>query len=218
MPKKTPYLEIPSLDPLAKGYTVVFEKQDSSLHMQALSEQQLELFMDLYTQIQENPRKHLTALQQLQENCPNVPEIANLLAYAYLRLKEGKKAEELIEMTWKAFPDNLIARINYADQSLRQGKKERIPQIFNHCFDLHTLYPDKEAFHFNEFRGFMTTLGSYYLDILQKEKAEECYLLAFQVDPLHPSVIALEKKLFKSSWIKSFLKALQKLAGISKNP
>jgi len=56
------------------------------------------------------------------------------------------------------------------------------------------------------------------LEIGEKEKAEEYYQLAFQVDPLHPSVAALEKKLSKTSFLKKIFRTLQKLAPISKNP
>ncbi len=206
--KNKEILEIPSLDPYGKGYRIVFEKQTADCPLQ---------FEELYEKIQESPEKHLEKLESFYQGRP-LPEVANLLAYAYLRLKKKAKAEALIEKTYCDHPDYLIARINYADQMLRLGKRDLVSQIFNGCFDLNFLYPNREHFHFAEFRGFMTLMGFYHLEIGAREKAEEYYQFAFQVDPLHPSVAALERKLIKISLIKKIIKTLQKLAGISKKP
>jgi tetratricopeptide (TPR) repeat protein len=206
--KNKEILEIPSLDSYGKGYRIVFEKQAVNCPLQ---------FEELYEKIQESPEKHLEKLKSFYQEHP-LPEVANLLAYAYLRVRKKREAEALIEQTCRDHPDYLIARINYADQLLRLGKKELVPQIFNGCFDLNLLYPDREQFHFAEFRGFMTLMGFYHLEIGEREKAEEFYQFAFQVDPLHPSVAVLERKLIKISLIKKIIKTLQKLAGISKKP
>jgi tetratricopeptide (TPR) repeat protein len=211
-------LEIPALHPHRKGYQIVFEKAELSPELQKLTPKELKIFQELYLKIPEDPQKNIQALKQLHERSPHVPEIANLLTFAYLRLNKKKEAEALIEKTWAENPEHLTARINYADQALRLGKIELIPEIFQGCLDLNALYPNREHFHFAEFRGFMTVMGFYYLDKREKEKAEECYELAFQVDPLHPSVAALEKKLSKLSLLKKCIKTLQKLARISQKP
>jgi tetratricopeptide (TPR) repeat protein len=204
------FLEIPSLHSHCKGYRIVFEKQNECADKKGLSKKERQLFKDLHLNIQVDPQKHIDALVQFHERHPKLPEATNLLAYAYLRLKKKKEAEALIEKAYQEHPDYLIARINYADQALRLKKKERIPKIFNHCFDLNRLYPQRESFHYSEFRGFMTLMGFYHLEIGKREKAEEYYQLAFQVDPLHPSVAALEKKLSNTSWLKKILRTLAK--------
>lgn len=210
--------EIPSLYPDVAGYQIVFEKQECSLQKELLPVPEQKLFETLYLQIQEDPQKHIDALTELYNRQSQVPEIANLLAYAYLRLKKKKETEALIEKTYREHPDYLIARINYADQCLRLKKITSIPEIFNSIFELSALYPEKETFHYAEFRGFQVVMGFYHLEIGEKEKAEEYYQLAFQVDPLHPSVAALERKISKTSLLKKCLHTLQKLARISKNP
>src|ERR1700722_1739089 len=193
------FLDIPPLHPDQKGYRVVFEKQNDDL---MLEKKERKLFEELHTKIQEEPQKHLDTLIQFCGRHPTIPEAANLLAFAYLKLKKRKEAEEWIERTYLNHPHYLIARINYADQALRLKRPEQVPSIFNDCFDLHHLYPDKTSFHYAEFRGFMTVMGFYHLEIGEKEKAQEYYQMAFQVDPLHPSVAALEKALTKSPWWK----------------
>ncbi len=209
--KNKNFLEIPSHSLHGKGYRIIFEKGDNLRENEKIG---LEAF---YEKIHDNPQKHIGELESFYKTHLHIPEIANLLAFAYLRLKKKKEAESLIEKTYREHPDYLIARINYAEQALRLGKKELVPQIFNDCFDLNVLYPHRENFHFAEFRGFTTLMGFYHLEIGEKEKAEEFYELAFQVDPLHPSVAALERKLSKISLLKKIIFTLQKLARISKN-
>lgn len=189
-------MEIPPLHPHCKGYRIVFENRESAAPHG---------FEDLYVKIQEDPLKHISALEAFMKKHPKFSQGANLLAFAYLRLKRKKEAEDLIEKTYRDHPDYLIARINYGDQLLRMGRKERIPEIFGGCFDLNRLYPKRNEFHFAEFRGFMVLMGFYHLAIKKREKAEEYYLLAFQVDPLHPSVAALEKNLSKKTFLNQIL-------------
>lgn len=214
----TNVLEIPSIIPGIADYRILFEKEESSLEKQRLPHADQKLFEELYVRVQEDPQKHIESLIHLYHLQPQVPEIANLLAYAYLRLKKKREAEALIEKTYHEHPDYLIARINYADQCLRLGHFELVPAIFNNIFELNALYPDRDNFHYAEFRGFQIVMGFYHLEISEREKAEEYYQLAFQVDPLHPSVAALELRLLKKSLLKKCLHTLQKLARISKKP
>lgn len=204
-------LDIPPLRPQHKGYRIVFEKQMGSNSLSQLIESEKKLFEELY----EDPQKHCESLEGLHQRNPRVPEIANLLAFTYLKLQKRKEAEALIEQTYRENSDYLIGRINYADQCLRCGKIDQIPIIFEGNDDLSALYPERESFYFAEFRGFSVVMGFYYAMIGDREKAEEFYQLAFQVDPLHPSVTSLEKKLYPST-LKKCLDFLQKLAGISK--
>jgi len=218
---KNTILEIPSLHPYGKEHRITFGKLDPSLEYQRLPKEAVKRFEELYVKIQEKPRKNIKGLKQLFKDFPDVPEITNLLTYAFLRVKKKKQAERLVEAAWKAHPNHFSARINYADQALRLGKKESIPLIFGGCLDLHALYPDKENFHYSEFRGFMVVMGFYHLAKHEREKAEECYQLSFQVDPLHPSVAALEKKISKQKnplLLKKCYQTLLRLARISKNP
>jgi tetratricopeptide (TPR) repeat protein len=215
---KNTIMEIPALFPDVPSYQIVFDKQRSTREKENLPEKEQKLLEDLHVQIQENPEKSIDALVELYRRQPQVPEIANLLTYGYLRLKKRAESEALIEKTYHDFPNYLIAKINFADQCLRLNKIDQIPKIFGNVFELNALYPDQKKFHFAEFRGFQVVMGFYYCETNQKEKAEECYQLAFQVDPLHPSVSALEQRLSKTSFLKKCLHTLQKLARISKNP
>lgn len=97
-------------------------------------------------------------------------------------------------------PSYLYAKINYADQCLRHKKIQEIPDIFNHKRDLLELYPDRFAFHYSEFRGFMICMGFYHLACKDRDYADKHRLAAEEVDPLHPGVIALKKAIKKRFW------------------
>src|SRR5581483_665096 len=217
---KNAILEIPSTQIYGKGYHITFETLPASAQYQKLPQEGVQRFEELYTKIQEKPKKNLKSLRQLSKDFPDVPEIINLLTYAYLKAKKKRQAERLIEAAWIAHPNHFSARINYADQAIRLGKKESVPSIFGGCLELYALYPCRTSFHYTEFRGFMVVMGFYHLACTEIERAEECYQLAFQADPLHPSVAALEKKInkFRNPFFLKKCFARIRLACISKNP
>lgn len=162
-----------------------------------LPKEDLKNYLNLYEMAKSKPKKALKDLLQLKEKYPDFPEIDNLLSYVYIRLRKIRRAEELTKNAYKKFPDYLFARINYADQCLRKGKIDEIEEIFDHKFHLKELYPKRKVFHYSEFRGFMVVMGFYHLALGDRSAAEQYYLNAVKADPLHPSLNALEKKLFK---------------------
>lgn len=162
-----------------------------------LPKEDLKNYLNLYEMAKSKPKKALKDLLQLKEKYPDFPEIDNLLSYVYIRLRKIRRAEELTKNAYKKFPDYLFARINYADQCLRKGKIDEIEEIFDHKFHLKELYPKRKVFHYSEFRGFMVVMGFYHLALGNRSAAEQYYLNAVKADPLHPSLNALEKKLFK---------------------
>ena len=157
-------------------------------------------FLKLREEVFKNPKESIPALTALKDQRPDFPEIANVLTFAHIQCREFLKAEKLIQETYERNPDYLFAKINYADQLLRKGKKKQVAAVFNEQFDLKSLYPDRKVFHYSEARGFFVVMSFYHLAMKQKAKAEEYYHLAMKVDPCHLSVIALEKKLFSSRW------------------
>ncbi len=162
-----------------------------------LSPDKLAAYLRLYREAPIHPKGVCSELESLCEEHPDLPEMANLLSYIYIRLKNLRKAEVLIRETYERHPTYLFARINYADQCLRKGQIDLIPPIFNHTFDLKALYPERKIFHESEFRGFMVFMGFYYLALKQPEQAKRHYLLAKEIDPTHPSLKILEKRLSK---------------------
>lgn len=176
---------------------------------QRLSSADLKTYVSLLEQAQFYPHRVFEQVKAFQETHLDLPEAANLLAYLYIKRKEIAKAEQLVQENYEKFPDYLFAKINYADQCLRKKQLHKIPEIFP-SFHLKELYPEKKLFHFTEFRGFMVTLGLYYLGIKNKKMA--CLYLDYakEADPDHSSVKLLEKKL-EPNFVFRFWKKIKKL-------
>lgn len=156
-------------------------------------------YATIYELAQSKPEEALKKLENLQG-----PESGNLKAYVLLKMKKAAEAEKAIEANFQNYPDNLSAKINYADLCLRKKRWKEIEAVFPSA-DLSHLYPDQENFSVSEFRGFMVFMGLYHLKLRKYKLAEQFYVLAVKADPLHPSVVQLEKKIFdfrvtKSIW------------------
>lgn len=159
-----------------------------------LSKEELQKYVTLLEKAQLSPHDVFEEVKEFQKRHPTLPEALNLLTYLYIRKRNLKKVDELILECYEKFPHYLFARINYADLCLRKRKFKKIPEIFS-SFNLADLYPEKEIFHYTEVRGFMVTLGFYHHSMNKKNEARECLEQAKEVDPDHPSVELLEKKL-----------------------
>lgn len=208
----SPLLEIPSIYFPHRSYLISFSPNLSYLK---LNDAKRFFFQKIHAQIQENPEKYLSSLETFYKEHKDVPEVINLLTFAYLRLKKIPQAEELIKTSYEMHPSYLCAKINYADQCLRHKKIQEIPAIFNHKRDLLEICPERSTFHYSEFRGFMVVKGFYHLACKDRTYANKHLCSAEEVDPFHPGVIALKKALKKNFGI--FLARDKKLALFLKN-
>ncbi|MDJ0651709.1 MAG: hypothetical protein QNJ27_01670 [Simkaniaceae bacterium] len=186
--QKTPNFFLPS-------HTVTW-KQDLSQLKKSLSNKDLQDFLTLYALALENPRKAKKGVEAFREKHPNHPEVLNLLTYIYLSSRKVRKADHLIEENYAKNPNDLFAKINFADLCLRRKQAQKIPDIFHNKMHLRELYPKKKIFHISEFRGFMVVMGFYQISLGNREIAKRYHDLAHLVDPNHPGTKILEKKLY----------------------
>ena len=184
-----------------KEQSISFYK-DSAYLQKHLSPQDFYLFLDLYEKSSCQPKKARPLLEKLLIQHPTLPELYNLLAFVYIRLKKIKKADLTLITAYKTCPDDLLTKINYADYCLRRRKIHEVLSIFDGHKDLRDLYPSKNTFHLAEFRGFMVVMGHLHLELKDKEKALQYLYLAKKVAPKHPSVLFLQKKLYKTPFLK----------------
>lgn len=163
-----------------------------------LSQEELDKYLDLLEKAQLAPKKHYEEIKAFCNHYPTVPEILNLLTFAHLKNFKIKEAEQLIEETYSNFPNYLFAKINFADQCMRKKKIEKVKELFS-SFDLQELYPGKRLYHTSEFRGFLVMMSYYFLALKDREKALHYFEAVKKIEPHNPSVLYLEKKLFKQS-------------------
>ena len=171
---------------------------------QKLTEEQLKRYLELLQQAQLQPKVVYEEIKAFGQEHPDIPEVINLLTFAHIQNHRVVEAENLIEDTFEKHPEYLFARINYADQCVRKKKLSKIPEIFP-TFDLKELCPEKETFHTSEFRGFLIMMTYYFRALKDREKALHYFKTAKEIEPQHPSVLYLEKKLFKKSLLRRLL-------------
>lgn len=190
-------------------YNITFEPIKTKVKHK-LPKRDFDLYIKLHKQVTTHPNEALEPLLELHNNYPQLPEITNLLTYLYFQKKELRKGEALIVENYKTNPDDLFAKINYADHCLRHKKRELIPEIFKGKFDLKLLYPSREIFHYSEVSGFAILMSYYHLAIGNRERALDFYKVAVQVDPHANGLDALEKRLFKENFFKKRLRFLNR--------
>lgn len=185
-------------------YQVSFDAMPEALKS-SLSAQELHRYLELLQQIQMRPRAVYKEVQEFCSKHGDVPEVVNMLTFAHIQNYRIAEAEKLIETTYLNYPDYLFARVNYADQCIRRKKSAKIKEIFP-SFNLQELYPGKEVYHTSEFRGFLIMMSYYYLSQKNRERALHYFKTAKELEPNHPNVLYLEKKLNRVSLLKRFLR------------
>ncbi|MBS0629359.1 MAG: hypothetical protein JSS30_03940 [Verrucomicrobia bacterium] len=181
-------------------YQVSFEAMPDALK-ESLPEQELHRYLELLQQIQMKPRAVYKEVQEFCAKYSHVPEVVNMLTFAHIQNYRVAEAEKLIESTYLHHPGYLFAKVNYADQCIRRKKLARVTDIFP-SFNLQELYPGKVIYHTSEFRGFLIMMSYYYLAQKNREKALHYFKTAKELEPQHPNVVYLEKKLFKEPLFK----------------
>lgn len=132
---------------------------------------------ELYHLACTEPQQALSPLVDMIEKYPGVPVFYNYLRIAYEMTGQLEKADALLEVIYRKFPDYLFAKTNYAFRCLRMGKLEKIPEIFNRKFDLKLLYPHRVVFHLSEFTAFISVMALYHHVIGDHENAQIYYAL-----------------------------------------
>lgn len=167
---------------------------------------------ELYNLIQKQPQQTIQPLLDLIAKYPQVPVFYNYLNVAYEMTEQPEKAYSILKLVYQQHPDYLFARTNYAFYCLKNYHFEKIPAIFEHHFDLKSLYPQRNVFHITEFTAFTTVMALYHHAIGQQVAAENYYQLLKMLAPhnqmtktvqhhLHPSLFHWLLRQFISAWI-----------------
>jgi tetratricopeptide (TPR) repeat protein len=190
-----------------KSYHISFAEMSTSLK-EKLSEAELKRYVELLEAAQVRPRAVYKEVIAFASKHEDVGEVINLLTFAHIQNHRIVEAETLIKETFEKHPEYLFARINYADQCIRKQQLEKVLEIFP-TFDLAELCPEKEVFHTSEFRGFLIMMAYYFLALKEREQALPYVAKAKEIDPEHPSVRYLERKVNKRSLLARLLRQKQ---------
>ena len=158
----------------------------------------------LHRESEIRPRNAIPELQALIERYPQVPQFYNYLTVAYSGIGALDKAEAVTLASIRANPDYLFARLNYAELCLMRKDYAKIPEIFDHKFDLKLLYPKRNRFHIAEVANFMGLIGLYFLAIGERGLAEKYNAALQETAPHFPMAQKLRRALapglFARSW------------------
>jgi tetratricopeptide (TPR) repeat protein len=153
---------------------------------------------NLYQVAQRQPLQAILELIELQKKYPNVPQIYNYLAVAYSYAGEKEKAEQITQENIRKNPNYLFARINQAQLLLAKKEYEKIPEVFEHKYDLQMLYPKRRKFHLSEVANFMGIMGLYFARINEREMAEKYNEVLQEIASGYPIAKALNRELHPS--------------------
>ncbi len=149
----------------------------------------------LYYQVHTHPREAIPKIKKLIEKYPDMPMLYNYLSVAYNRSGQQKKSEAVILEQYRRIPDYLFARINYAEICLHRREYEKIPEIFDHKFDLKLLYPERDRFHITEVVNFIGVIGLYFARTGNREAAQKYYDIIREIGPGYEATQMLKSEL-----------------------
>jgi tetratricopeptide (TPR) repeat protein len=169
-------------------YEIVSEPMDHP-YLRKMTPQEIEDMDWAASRLQTEPERCVEILEPLIEKHPDFPMLYNHLSAAWLQGGRKDEAIELMRETYRRFPKYLFGRISYALECLREGRVDEVPDVFEHRFGLHQLYPERGGrFHHTEFVQFNAVMGLYFARIGQHETAEKYLKMIEELDPEHPLV------------------------------
>jgi len=192
-------------------FDISFDKMESK-YQRKLSKKTLAEINEILRVIDSDPETAIDRILNLLEKNPDNPILKNHLSAAYSRAGQYDKAELVAIENYEKYPDYFFAKTNYAQICIWHGKINKIPAIFEHNFNLQSLYPKQKTFHISEFMSFMEIMSIYFFKIGENDTAMRYYDLMKQLDKNHPAT-KQTKRTIKPPFP---LRILQKLFG-SKN-
>ena len=155
----------------------------SSPGIERLSAKEQKKYGSLPKFILEDPEKAIEIASDLIFKHPTIPSFFYYLHAAFWILS-GKFQAMTILRTWiDRFPNDLLAKIEYAHYLLRREEPEKVQTLFSNTWSLVALYPERTSFHQVECSKFLHLLGSYFLQIEDIEKAKEQLQLLDSTSP-----------------------------------
>lgn len=185
----------PDLDPVSFTQYEITSEPIEEPNYRRLPKAVKERFEGLFYEVQRNPQQAIPKLLELKKSYSQVPQIYNYLAIAYSRVGDNEKAEAITEECIRRNPKYLFARVNYAEICIVKGEYEKVPEIFEHKYDLKMLYPKRKQFHITEFANFMGIMGLYFAVTEQREMAEKYHEILQDVAPEFEAAKRLKQKL-----------------------
>ena len=112
-----------------------------------------------------------------------LPMFFNWLSMAYSSLGDHKGMEAVIRENYRANPQYLFARLNYAELCLRDSDLDGVREALGPGFDIRALLGGRKRVHVWEVAGYFYAVGLYQIETGDREAAEKMYELLEEVAP-----------------------------------
>jgi tetratricopeptide (TPR) repeat protein len=139
----------------------------------------------IHAEMYENPAEAIPKLEAMLRRLPDSQLLMNWLAAAYARSGEDAKSAELSLRNYQLHPDYLFARVNHAENLMRQGKLEKAAAVMDNMWDLKQLYPHRTVFHTTEFLAMSHVAIEYFMRTGNLDAAESLYEAMREIAPDH---------------------------------
>lgn len=194
-----PAAKLNGTDHIVKEFKVTFEplKKPGRFTSKQEEKEAEELY---YLASSEEAKKAIPLLKDKIKQYPNNPIYYNYLVQAYLRSKKFRKTRQLVSDHYEKFPDYLFAKCNYAQYLINRNKFEEVPAVFEHKYELRSLYPERDEFHISEVLGFSSVMCRYFTAIGDLKTADTYFKLMMEFEEIDNSsveVATLELRLKK---------------------
>jgi tetratricopeptide (TPR) repeat protein len=154
-----------------------------------------EEFHDIHHKFSQDPQRYIEPLERLIAVHPEFPVLWNYLSLAYIAQGEQEKALFYIEEGYRQHPDYLFARTAYANICMARNEVEKVVDVFDGCFDLTQLYPDRHVFHTTEVVEFYYCIGRYLCAMGNAKPAYVCCDMLQRIAPECPYTLQLTRTL-----------------------
>jgi tetratricopeptide (TPR) repeat protein len=188
------------IDENGSGYQLLtYEVTFEPIPDDSIPEEVQDQMEDLVEKATRGSKEVIGTLEALIDKYPKVPKLYNFLSVAYSNLGNREQAKLWAEKNYLNNPEYIFARLNWAETCILEGNYEKVPEIFDHNFDIKAMYPARDVFHVTEVVGFMGVAGLYFAYTGKMETAEIFYRNLKKLAPDHPFTKRLKKRLlFKS--------------------
>jgi len=181
-------MSISGTDHILKEFKVTFEPLKNSVRFTSTQEKnEAEELHNLASS--ENSKDAIPLLRTKIKQYPNNPIYYNYLVQAYLRSNKYRKARRLVVDYYEKFPDYLFAKCNYAGYLLDHNRFEEVPAVFDHKFELQSLYPKRDEFHISEVVGFFSIMCRYFTAAADLKNADINFKIITELEEIENPVV-----------------------------
>jgi hypothetical protein len=161
-----------------------------------------ELHLGFNTEDLDDPIERLVWFKKLQGKFPNEPYPAYEVGKCYSNLKKDEQYEDVVFSNFEQFNEFPLIDCEYYDLMYEENKKNHVHQIYDEEMNLHTIYPARKAFDFDEINAFYSIRAFIFTKEKNFEMAQKCLQVLEKINSPKTDFVRAHLKITKQPWIK----------------